>query len=455
MKTWILQSNPKKCNIYQELFESDEIQWSISRYKQEISIGDKVFIWIAEGDRPGYGGIVAKGEITGVKIVDINKPTHGSTTVKIKELRLKEEEGALLRTKLKTIKELENLSILKSPNNAIFKLSDTEAEVIEDIWCSKKLGSVIYEKKIININSTINVTRTMENYCISKLSYLNCKELDEVISDVRKVCSPYLNDDWLWQTHECANYWENAHIYLVNEELMDHIHHPCSNLSIDENYFKDLLPELKETKELNEDRINGVWERIKDGRKSTHAMGVYFSHLSIDKLNKIKEEFNLNIENRDVIFICPERVYKWCDNNEVTFPIAFAMVVIHELAHFYINYKKRVQGIDTDYYGEPWGKVIEESIANVLAYNRFSENERAVLRKLIGKQPIEYRACIFWILLSEKEAVRTAVHWAHVNSNEICESIKNICKIKLPQNYTCDNAFWKAIAIKVCISVFS
>ena len=65
MTSWIFQGNPKKFRIDEYLRNRQLITWEIRQmhFKDKISTGDEVFIWRADGDKTGSGGIVAKGEI--------------------------------------------------------------------------------------------------------------------------------------------------------------------------------------------------------------------------------------------------------------------------------------------------------------------------------------------------------------------------------------------------------
>jgi len=57
---WIFQGNPKVFDIDDYLARYPElIYWRVSRYRQEISVGDRAFIWRAGAD----AGAIASGTI--------------------------------------------------------------------------------------------------------------------------------------------------------------------------------------------------------------------------------------------------------------------------------------------------------------------------------------------------------------------------------------------------------
>jgi len=65
MTNWIFQSNPIHFGIDEYLQRQRIIMWSIRQkcFKDEISIGDTVYIWRSDGHKLKSGGIIAKGEI--------------------------------------------------------------------------------------------------------------------------------------------------------------------------------------------------------------------------------------------------------------------------------------------------------------------------------------------------------------------------------------------------------
>ena len=65
MTSWIFQGNPEIFRVDEYLRKNKNITWTIRQgyLKDEISVGDKVYIWRSDGDNPKSGGIVARGKI--------------------------------------------------------------------------------------------------------------------------------------------------------------------------------------------------------------------------------------------------------------------------------------------------------------------------------------------------------------------------------------------------------
>ena len=65
MSSWIFQGNPKNFRVDEYLQRQNVILWTIrqSHFADKISVGDEVYIWRSDGDKPKSGGIIAKGRI--------------------------------------------------------------------------------------------------------------------------------------------------------------------------------------------------------------------------------------------------------------------------------------------------------------------------------------------------------------------------------------------------------
>lgn len=89
-----------------------------------------------------------------------------------------------------------------------------------------------------------------------------------------------------------------------------------------------------------------------------------------------------------VIFICPERVISWGNRLGIDPNLVFDKVLYHELGHAYMD--KEYAPSDS-VYQTPWGRVIEESLANWIAFSQFNKLEARYVQKLISTQPAEYQ----------------------------------------------------------------
>ena len=166
MHTWIFQSGTIEWDIEKELFQNKIVHWTINRYEDEIILGDRAIIWRSEGDRAGYSGIIGKGKIIGQVIQNTMQLRQYLVDIEIEELRFSSEEGMILKNILKDIPELKNLNIIWQDSTPVFKVSDLEASYINNMWNSSNFGDVIYNKKIVNLNSSIT-----RRYISRKLLY--------------------------------------------------------------------------------------------------------------------------------------------------------------------------------------------------------------------------------------------------------------------------------------------
>jgi hypothetical protein len=92
-------------------------------------------------------------------------------------------------------------------------------------------------------------------------------------------------------------------------------------------------------------------------------------------------------EEGPAIFLCPERILAWAGRAGVPGEVAVDKVYCHELAHGLMD----TAGLLQDPYGESWGRVVEESLANLVAFRRFQGAEALWVARMIRKQPPEYR----------------------------------------------------------------
>lgn len=145
MANWIFQGNPKKFNIDKENFpnihdlnsyiEKDKtIKWSVrqAHLVEDIKKGDQVFIWRSDGGETNTGGAVALAEIVTEPFK--SKNIFPEVELLVKEYRLTEQEGMLMRHKLKELPETKNLLILRAPAQTNYKLSDEEFNILNKYW---------------------------------------------------------------------------------------------------------------------------------------------------------------------------------------------------------------------------------------------------------------------------------------------------------------------------------
>jgi 5-methylcytosine-specific restriction protein B len=138
-RAWIFQANPITYNIDGALQKLNEITWSVTRYKNEIQPGDRVFLWRSGGE----AGIVADGTlmtapnemgIPGDDRAFVLNPDNLPQA----ELRSRLRIGRVLspylpRLALQADPRLASLSILVSSQGTNFPVTPQQAAVIDKL----------------------------------------------------------------------------------------------------------------------------------------------------------------------------------------------------------------------------------------------------------------------------------------------------------------------------------
>jgi hypothetical protein len=64
MRTWIFQGNPDEFDLDSYFATGPiEIPWLVTRYSNEIMMGDRVYIWRTQGTQKAVAGVLAEGEV--------------------------------------------------------------------------------------------------------------------------------------------------------------------------------------------------------------------------------------------------------------------------------------------------------------------------------------------------------------------------------------------------------
>jgi 5-methylcytosine-specific restriction enzyme A len=148
--SWIFQGNPKRFKIDEYLKNNRYVWWSVNQehFLEDISLGDTVYIWRADGGKRGTGGIVAKGKVTGAPETNVvsseywmnvtETESHYSVPIEIEDHLVDRE--IIRRAELLDNPELEDLLILRMANNTNYLLNIYHAEKLEELWSSKDIG---------------------------------------------------------------------------------------------------------------------------------------------------------------------------------------------------------------------------------------------------------------------------------------------------------------------------
>jgi predicted HNH restriction endonuclease len=152
---WIFQGNPKRFDIDAYITEFDYVYWSAPQHKENVQIGDTVYIWRAGSD----AGIVAIGEVA-ESATSVDKVKHPSVLagdlwteppedshslkvgISLSEKRLTEEEAMVSRGSLINHPTLAVASIVRMPQQTVFQLTKEQAMALFHLWATQNSTSI-------------------------------------------------------------------------------------------------------------------------------------------------------------------------------------------------------------------------------------------------------------------------------------------------------------------------
>jgi len=106
-----------------------------------------------------------------------------------------------------------------------------------------------------------------------------------------------------------------------------------------------------------------------------------------------QEEAKQVLQNHQgpVIFLCCECIHKTAESERMDPNLVLDMVYYHELGHALLDVEESLWDTSEDPYNVPFGRIIEESAANWIAYYCFTGKEAGLVQRLIRRQPMEYQ----------------------------------------------------------------
>ena len=149
MTNWLFQGNPKTYQIdaYLSSHVGKQIVWAVNQrhYRHEMQGDDEVFIWRADGWRPGTGGVVGWGVIAvPPTMLPDDAPelwehrakaaTALRVVITLKEVRLTAAAGMLTRAQIKTQPGLTDLAILRMAQHTNYRLEPEQAAILWAMW---------------------------------------------------------------------------------------------------------------------------------------------------------------------------------------------------------------------------------------------------------------------------------------------------------------------------------
>ena len=211
--------------------------------------------------------------------------------------------------------------------------------------------------------------------------------------------------------------WDATPVYLVDPPTMDKAYPPERRTLLVEKSARQMFRELRRNdKDSPEDLLSltdHLLEQLKGHcvKQNIKFLGVFFS----SSHNPLP---NLSVSTPCVL-ICPDRILSLTKrllsqsssrikNFDTAFMILFAKVLFHELGHGFMADDRSGRQPR----GEFWTRVVEESLANALAWGRFNPTERWLVNRMISGQPVEYRGYTFWQEFRSAEIRTMAQSWS-------------------------------------------
>jgi hypothetical protein len=200
-------------------------------------------------------------------------------------------------------------------------------------------------------------------------------------------------------------------VFLVNEAQMDELSPPKRKRALDPRYVKEWLNRRRESREeplylgrrrdpdepppdINQLDFNS-WEAF----VQVVALGLYVRHPQPEQA--VLDKGDPNVQEPEAvqayqaaegphIYLCCERIVRRGEREGISPNLVLDKVYYHELGHALLDVPKSLWDTGDDPYPTPWGRTIEESAANYIAYQRFKGKQALLVQRLIESQPAEY-----------------------------------------------------------------
>ncbi|APD10415.1 MULTISPECIES: hypothetical protein [Thermus] len=190
-------------------------------------------------------------------------------------------------------------------------------------------------------------------------------------------------------------------VFLANPRQMDYLY-PRERLRfLHPEVARRWAQERRRRRDGDEgEPLQGLDTAPWDWYRETVAVGLY-----VDQMDGAKKRELLRLAEGDpevealqhhdgpAILLCPERILSWAGREGVHPNLVLDKVYYHELGHALMD-------TGPTPYGELWCRIIEESLANWIAYSRFRGREARWVQRLIQGQPPEY-----WGYLAVEEGI--------------------------------------------------
>ena len=156
---WIFQANPKRFNVGAFAASAPaECEWLVSRYRNEIQPGQRVFLWCAAGDEDLPSGVFAEA-VTLSAVREVADDSHASLwadptdkdqrkpRVRVRIVRFANKRQVIKRDWWKGDPALSDHLIMTMPNHTTFRIEGAAFHRLDRLW--ESTGSVwSYEEAV-------------------------------------------------------------------------------------------------------------------------------------------------------------------------------------------------------------------------------------------------------------------------------------------------------------------
>jgi len=211
-------------------------------------------------------------------------------------------------------------------------------------------------------------------------------------------------------------------VFLVNPNQMDMLYPREYRRALDPEQIRKLLQEeaLREAQKREREQETGEWrerreeepdffDRLQWSEKDQIGWSKYSEVILVGlylHLERCDQNFRSGVlrqgdsnaqtaeaENAflnhqaPAIFLCCERIVDWASRLGISHHLVMDKVYYHELGHAIMD--TLPDGAPNPYL-ESWGRIVEESLANAVAFRCFRGREALWVQRLIQDQPAEY-----------------------------------------------------------------
>ena len=212
-------------------------------------------------------------------------------------------------------------------------------------------------------------------------------------------------------------------VFLVNPNQMDMLYPREYRRALDPEQIRKLLQEeaLREAQKREREQETGEWrerreeepdffDRLQRSEEDQIGWSKYSEVILVGlylHLERCDQNFRSGVlrqgdsnaqtaeaENAflnhqaPAIFLCCERIVDWASRLGISHHLVMDKVYYHELGHAIMD--TLPDGAPNPYL-ESWGRIVEESLANAVAFRCFRGREALWVQRLIQDQPAEYR----------------------------------------------------------------